>query len=316
MKARMPHLADGEIRAIGRTLALKKNIDLEKSLEGLVSLKKSQESEKLSLVHYSSHPNLTEVDPKHHGKGVDSRTKGRDTWHPHSFYYKAGTEPEAVVTGRAPHKYHASIDTKHQPLYDIGTDPEGHIANSPNMDAAHEKIKEKGYHGFHNSRHDTLPNVVAMYHPLKVQAEKSVTKSEDAPTATPKLGSHFLFSAENPMHPHKNELKMDHKQTLEHLKSKGYKAHEVKGHYGSPETSIMVHNVHPKQAEELHGIASKLGQDSSIYSHNGKHEMRFHHGKDAGKKVHGEGTQFHNEKPKDMYTTLPSGKHFTHNFKF
>lgn len=36
MKARMPHLADGEIRAIGRTLALKKSIDMEKSLEELV----------------------------------------------------------------------------------------------------------------------------------------------------------------------------------------------------------------------------------------------------------------------------------------
>ncbi len=36
MQARMPHLKLGEIQAIGRTLALKKNIDLEKSLEDLV----------------------------------------------------------------------------------------------------------------------------------------------------------------------------------------------------------------------------------------------------------------------------------------
>jgi hypothetical protein len=131
-----------------------------------------------------------------------------------------------------------------------------------------------------------------------------------------KLGNHFLFSAENPMHPHKNELKMDHKQTLAHLKSKGFSAHQVKGHYGAPETSIMVHNVSPDKAEHLHQIASKLGQDSSIYSNGGKHEMRYHHGANAGKSAHGEGTVWHKEKPSDFYTAMPNGEHFTHNFDF
>ena len=149
-----------------------------------------------------------------------------------------------------------------------------------------------------------------------INFEKSLESLVFNKSEEPKLGNHFLFSAENPMHPHKNELKMDHKQTLAHLKSKGYNANEVKGHYGAPETSIMVHGVNPKQAGELHGIASKLGQDSSIYSQNGKHEMLYHHGENAGKKVTGEGTAFHSEKPKDMYTTLPNGKHFTHNFNF
>ena len=138
----------------------------------------------------------------------------------------------------------------------------------------------------------------------------SLEKSEE------KLGSHFLMSAENPMHPAKNKLKMNHEQTLAHLKSKGYKANTVKGHYGSPETSIMVHNVSPKQSKHLHHIASELGQDSSIYSHGGKHEMKYHHGENAGKTVHGEGTVWHAKKPDDFYTTLPSGKHFTHNFDF
>jgi hypothetical protein len=40
MKSRMPHLHEGEIRAIGRTLALKKNIKAENSLEKLFSKKK------------------------------------------------------------------------------------------------------------------------------------------------------------------------------------------------------------------------------------------------------------------------------------
>lgn len=39
MKARMPHLHDGEIKAIGRTIALQKSIDFEKSLDNLVKKK-------------------------------------------------------------------------------------------------------------------------------------------------------------------------------------------------------------------------------------------------------------------------------------
>jgi hypothetical protein len=46
MQARMPHLAMGEIKAIGRTLALKKSIDFEKSLDSLVSFTKSELDEK------------------------------------------------------------------------------------------------------------------------------------------------------------------------------------------------------------------------------------------------------------------------------
>jgi len=46
MSARMPHLAMGEIKAIGRTIALKKNIDFEKSLKELVSIDKTEETKK------------------------------------------------------------------------------------------------------------------------------------------------------------------------------------------------------------------------------------------------------------------------------
>lgn len=127
-------------------------------------------------------------------------------------------------------------------------------------------------------------------------------------------GPHFLFSADNPKYPHKNELKMDHHKVLAHLKNAGYDAHEVQGHYGAPERSIAVYGVSPEHAEKLHGMASRLGQDSSIHSTGSEHEMRFHHGADAGKKIKGAGTQWHKEKPHDFFTTLPSGAHFTHNF--
>lgn len=148
---------------------------------------------------------------------------------------------------------------------------------------------------------------------VSLKKSLDLDKAEDK---TPHLGNHFLFSAENPMHPHKNELKMDHPKALAYLKNSGFNAHEVKGHYGSPETSIMVRGVSPKEAQNLHMFASRLGQDSSIYSNGKQHEMKFHHGSNKGKTVHGEGTVWHKEKPQDFYTTLPSGQHFTHNFNF
>lgn len=129
-------------------------------------------------------------------------------------------------------------------------------------------------------------------------------------------GPHFLFSADNPLHPHKDELKMPHEHVLQHLQGAGYDAHEVQGHYGAPERSIVVYGVTPGQAEKLHGMASRMGQDSSIYSTGEEHEMRFHHGESAGKKMTGKGTVWHKEKPGDFYTTLPGGQHhFTHNFQ-
>lgn len=130
-------------------------------------------------------------------------------------------------------------------------------------------------------------------------------------------GPHFIFSAENALYPAKNELGMPHYKTLHHLKHSGYDAHSVTGQYGKPERSIVVYGVSPTQADDLHNLASRLGQESSIYSTGKRHEMRFHHGENAGKKVFGEGTTWHEKRPGDYYTTLPGGQHhFTHNFDF
>jgi len=128
-------------------------------------------------------------------------------------------------------------------------------------------------------------------------------------------GPHFLFSAENPRA--ESKLGLNHEQVLHHLKGAGFDAHEVQGHYGAPERSIAVYGVSPVQAEELHDMAHRLGQESSIYSNGKQHEMRFHHGDNAGKAHYGEGTKWHLQKPGDYFTTLPGGQHhFTHNFAF
>jgi hypothetical protein len=128
---------------------------------------------------------------------------------------------------------------------------------------------------------------------------------------------HFLFSAQNPKFPEKNELGLTHENVLAHLKGAGYDAHEVDGHYGAPEKSIVVYGIKQEHADKLHQLAARMGQDSSIYSTGQEHEMKFHHGDMKGKKVTGKGTVWHQNKPSDFYTALPGGvHHFTHNFDF
>lgn len=130
-------------------------------------------------------------------------------------------------------------------------------------------------------------------------------------------GPHFLMSAENPKFPEKNELGLDHQAVLSHLQGAGYDAHEVKVQSGDADRSIVVYGTTPDHAEKLHGLASKLGQDSSISSDGQNHEMRFHHGERSGSSIHGAGTTHHKTKPTDFFITLPGGaNHFTHNFDF
>lgn len=131
---------------------------------------------KLTLVHYSDQEELKEINPLFKGTGVDCRTKGRDSWHPHSFFYLDGTQPEEVVVSRSKVKYKTSLDLSEQPIYDIGIDKEGIIAKTItdnfgafNMELVHKELKERGFHGFLNSIHPHLPNVVVLYKAMEVE---------------------------------------------------------------------------------------------------------------------------------------------------
>lgn len=131
------------------------------------------------LEHYSAQQNLKQIDPKFKQTGVDARVKGRDTDHPHSFYYRAGSAPEDIVQSQAKSKYLVEIPD-HAKLYDIGTDPENFVDQARNenqgvhnMDLVHQKIKESGHEGFYNSTHPQLSNVVALYHAHDVKEEGS-----------------------------------------------------------------------------------------------------------------------------------------------
>jgi hypothetical protein len=125
---------------------------------------------------------------------------------------------------------------------------------------------------------------------------------------------HFIFSAENPVT--EPQLKMSTDEVLSHLRQMGEHAEKIQGVYGKPEQSIFIHQ--PKNLEKLHEFAKKLGQESAIHSTDGKHEMHYYNGLNAGKIRHGLGTQTFSEKPEDYYSTMldPSGKeiHFSHNF--
>jgi hypothetical protein len=140
------------------------------------------------------------------------------------------------------------------------------------------------------------------------ESKKKLQKDENT-----NLGHHIIFSAENSPYPDQVKSKATHEQVLAHLKSRGENAHEVQGHYGSSERSIIV--FHPKNPEGIERIAHGLGQESIIHSDGTNHQMKYLHGSQTGKVVTGKGTVWHQEKPNDFYTTL-NNKHFTHNFNF
>jgi hypothetical protein len=130
-------------------------------------------------------------------------------------------------------------------------------------------------------------------------------------------GPHFIFSVDNALHPQNNEVKMNHDQILSHLFNAGYDAHEIKSHYGKPSKSIIIYQIDTKQAEELHKLASRLGQGHSIYSDGTASEMRFHHGAYANRAHYANDTDYWADAPQDGYHTLPGNAcHFDHKFDY
>ena len=125
---------------------------------------------------------------------------------------------------------------------------------------------------------------------------------------------HYIFSAENPMHPSK--LEMSHEDTVSFLKDKGYNVEEMNGKYGDEERSILIHNPPKNSLKHLNNFVSSLGQDSAIISDGYDHEMHYLNGPKSGRHHKGQGTVFHRDAPSDFYSTLSDGSHFTHGFDF
>ena len=151
---------------------------LEEQKEQQVSTKtaadKIEKGEK--LVHFSPMENLIEVDPSKMGtSGVGGMQYKRGLpEHKSSFFYSNTSEPESLVTQKAPHKYEAELEDHHK-VYDFKNDPEQLIQEQKarnggayNEDMLHGIIKEKGYHGV-KWMMNPKTTVFQMYSPMKVK---------------------------------------------------------------------------------------------------------------------------------------------------
>jgi hypothetical protein len=146
---------------------------------------------------------------------------------------------------------------------------------------------------------------------IKNDLYKSITKKSNS-VLNKQL--HFIFSVENPRF--QKKFNLTHDQAIEMLQNKGYHAESIKDKYGDEKNSIIVHNPPKHSIKYFQQFAKDMGQESSITSENGFHEMHFHHGENANRHLKGEGTQFHKEAPADYYRSLEDGTHFSHHFDF
>lgn len=136
----------------------------------------------LSLVHYSPKTNLDIIDPNFmNTSSVSSQECKRGTPDTkRSYYYIDGTDPENLVVSQALRKYKVYTIFAGE-VYDIGKDSDNIYDRlykesmkrniNPgivNMEDVIFEVKKSGYTGFRNSK-STLPNVVALFYPQKVQ---------------------------------------------------------------------------------------------------------------------------------------------------
>jgi hypothetical protein len=136
------------------------------------------ENEPVKLIHFSRVKGLKSIDPQHMGTGAPSQETRRGLPEVRrSYFYRANSEPESIVTQGAASKYHVNLQPEHK-LYDLANDHEGHIkaavdANNGayNSDLVLGRIRDAGYHGFYNSQ-SSLPHVVALFHSTPVDREE------------------------------------------------------------------------------------------------------------------------------------------------
>lgn len=99
------------------------------------------------------------------------------------------------------------------------------------------------------------------------------------------------------------------------LKSMGLKFEPVHGSYGAgPENSFMIYGP---TREQMYHLGNRYGQESVIYSQDGKHELMYTHGPNAGK-AHPSLPliRFSQKQPEDYYTHFPGRGYVTLHFDF
>jgi hypothetical protein len=143
------------------------------------------------------------------------------------------------------------------------------------------------------------------------------TKKAEAAHTHPAVsgGRYAILTGENPMHKVTSPGGSAGIET--ELQNHGLKYEHVKGHYGSPENSILVHNP---DLEHMKDLGHRYGQDSILHSQGGKAELHYTNGPHAGKVRPSTGpVQTFDTPPADNFTTVDHGGtpvHFSWPFDF
>ena len=120
------------------------------------------------LVHYSTTPGLTALNPGYHGSGQLSRSERQDMRVPVTFFYFEGTQPESLLVSTSRARYTAELPPGAK-LLDLADAPDW-VAQAWREDGRggmYMAIKNNGFFGFFNSA-SALPNAVAVFHELPV----------------------------------------------------------------------------------------------------------------------------------------------------
>lgn len=99
-------------------------------------------------IHYSTTPNLTELDPNYYGTGSPGAEKSRvDDGAPNRTMFYLGQPdltPESIVRTKAPNKYEANLTG----MYDRPTDPQGISEFSKNETEFEKNLQAMDYEGY------------------------------------------------------------------------------------------------------------------------------------------------------------------------
>jgi hypothetical protein len=89
-----------------------------------------------------------------------------------------------------------------------------------------------------------------------------------------------------------------------HLRKLGLRFEPTHGSYGGPERSYFIYGP---SREQMYGLGKKFGQEAVIYSQDGRHELMYTHGPNAGK-YHASLplVRYSQHQPDDYYTHVPS----------
>lgn len=128
-------------------------------------LAREDDSEFLTLHHFSSElpwENAV-VDPDKFSTNRNKYTKAehRESAFPRSFFYVDPKEKEGVVFGE-----HFTAKVPAKSVYDLRTDPEGHLPKAHSISHLLHTLEEAGYHG---ARYNNGRDIVTMWKPVPVE---------------------------------------------------------------------------------------------------------------------------------------------------